>query len=116
MRSLLGIALVGVIGLGGCAISVGNTEGLLEHAGFRKVPATTPQQVQHLQTVAPRKLIRRQGDKGPYYIYADPSYCKCMYVGSPSDYSTYKQLVRNEEEAMALEEQREEENVQGGSK
>ena len=37
-----------------------------------------------------------------YYVYADPDYCKCMYVGSESAYATYKTLVKGQDEAMAV--------------
>jgi hypothetical protein len=60
------------------------------------------------------KLIRRKsGDGKAYYVYADPNYCQCMYVGSESAYATYKTLVKEQDEAMALQEEREHENVQG---
>jgi hypothetical protein len=108
--ALIGLAL----GLGACGLKVSNTEYLLSQAGFRKVPADTPQRAEHLQTVAAHKLIRRQsGDGKRYYVYADPNYCQCMYVGSESAYATYKTLVQQQDEAMALQEEREHENFQG---
>ena len=101
MRPTLWIALIGLaLGLGACGLAVSNTEVLLSQAGFRKVPADTPQRAEHLQTVA-------------YYVYADPDYCKCMYVGSESAYATYKTLVQQQDEAMALREERDSENFQG---
>ena len=114
MRQLLWIALISLtLGLEACGLAVGNTEFLLSQAGFRKVPADTPQRAEHLQTVAAHKLIRRKSDGKAYYVYADPSYCKCMYIGSESAYATYKTLVQQQDEAMALQEERESENFQG---
>jgi len=109
--ALIGAALV----LSACGLKVSNTEYLLSQAGFRKVPADTPQKAEHLQTVASHKLIRRKGvdGKAPYYVYADPNYCQCMYVGNESQYATYKTLVQQQDEAMALQEEREHENFQG---
>src|SRR5262245_51144845 len=101
------------LGFAGCALTVGNTEGLLEQAGFRKIPADTPKRAEHLQTIRPRQLIQRKSDGKLYYVYADPDYCKCMYVGSEGAYGTYKTLVQSQDEAMALREEREEENIQG---
>jgi hypothetical protein len=64
--------------------------------------------------VAANKLIRlKSGDGKPYYVYADPNYCQCMYVGSESQYATYKTLVQQQDEAMALQEEREHEDFQG---
>src|SRR5215510_9054412 len=115
MRPTLWIALIGLtLGPGACGLAIGNTEFLLSQAGFRRVPADTPQRAEHLQTVAAHKLIRRKGDGRAYYVYADPDYCKCMYVGNESAYANYKTLVQQQKDALiALEEEREHENVQG---
>jgi hypothetical protein len=107
--TMAGLAFV----LGGCALTVGNTEGLLSQAGFKKVAADTPQRAEHIQTLRPHRLIRRKSDGKSYYVYADPDYCQCLYVGSESAYATYKTLVQRQDEAMALREEREEEDVQG---
>ena len=108
--ALMGVAL----GLGACGLKVSNTEYLLSQAGFHKVAGDTPQKAEHIQTVAAHKLIRRKsGDGKPYYVYADPNYCQCMYVGSESHYATYKTLVQQQDEAMALQEEREHEDFQG---
>jgi hypothetical protein len=101
------------VGLGGCALGVSGTESLLSQAGFTKVPADTPKRVEHLQTLAAHRLIKRTTDGKSYYVYADPSNCKCMFVGNESAYAAYKGLVKGQEEAMYLEEQRQEESVQG---
>jgi hypothetical protein len=90
MRPTHRITLIGlVLGLSGCALTAGDTEGLLEQAGFRKVPADTPKRAEHLQTIRPHQLIQRQTDGKLYYVYADPGYCKCLYVGSENAYATY---------------------------
>ena len=116
MRSTLWITLIGLglaCGLGGCAFALSDTESLLSQAGFRKLPADTPKRAEHLQTVAPNKLIRRTADGKSYYVFADPSTCKCLYVGSEDAYAKYKTLVQRQEDAMYLEEQRQEESFEG---
>ena len=73
MRSTRWITVIGLglaCGLGGCAFAVSNTESLLTQAGFRKLPADTPKRAEHLQTVAPHKLIRRTADGKAYYVFA----------------------------------------------
>ena len=91
MRSTRWIMMIGLglaCGLGGCAFAVSNTESLLTQAGFRKLPADTPKRVEHLQTVAPHKLIRRTADGKSYYVFADPGNCKCLYVGIEDAYAS----------------------------
>src|SRR4029453_12533831 len=98
MRPTLWIALIGLaLGLGACGFAVVNTEDLLSQAGFRKIPADTPQRAEHLQTVRAHRLIRRKTDGKSYYVYADPSHCKCLFVGSESAYAIYKTLVRQQD-------------------
>ena len=63
--------------------------------------------------MAPHKLIRRTADGKAYYVFADPSSCKCLYVGSEDAYAKYKALVQRQEDAAYLEEQRQEESFQG---
>ena len=114
MRSIRWITVIGLGlagGLGGCAFAVSNTESLLTQAGFRKLPADTPKRVEHLQTVAPHRLIKRTTDGKSYYVYADPSHCKCLFVGNERAYATYKTLVTSQQEAAVLEEQRHEESA-----
>ena len=116
MRSTRWITVIGlglVCGLGGCAFALSDKESLLTQAGFRMVPADTPKRAEHLQTIASHKLIRRTADGKAYYVFADPSSCKCLYVGSEAAYGKYKALVQRQEDAMYLEEQRQEESFEG---
>ena len=50
--------------------------------------------------MAPHKLIRRTADGKSYYVFADPSNCKCLYVGSEDTYAKYKALVQRQEESV----------------
>jgi hypothetical protein len=116
MRSTLRITLIGLglaCGLGGCSFALSDKESQLSQAGFRMVPADTPKRVEHLQTIAPHKLIRRTADGKPYYVFADPSDCKCLYVGSEAAYAKYKAIVQRQEDAVYLEEQRQDEGFEG---
>ena len=108
--TMMGLGLA--CALGGCAFAVSNTESLLTQAGFRKLPADTPKRAEHLQTLAPHKLIRRTADGKSYYVFADPSGCKCLYVGSEDAYAKYKALVQ-QQDAVFLQEQRQQESFEG---
>ena len=77
-----------------CATSTQNTETLLSRAGFRQLPADTPQKVAHMQTLPDRKLIARTYQGKKYYVYSDPEGCKCLYIGNPEQYKTYQGLVQ----------------------
>ena len=103
----LGLACI----LGGCAIALSDTESRLTQAGFRQLPADTPKRVEHMQTIAPHKLIKRTHDGKTYYVFADPSGCKCIYVGNEAAYARYKTLVQSQQDAMYIEEARNEESA-----
>lgn len=73
------------------------TTSLLTQAGFKVIQADTPERVAKLKTLPAYKIIpwkRKSG--GTVYAYADPDQCKCVYVGSPKQYATYRQLLRTE--------------------
>ncbi len=87
------------LGVAGCASTIVQTENLLGQAGFRRLPADTPAKVAHLETLPPRKLVGRAHQGKKYYVYADPGECKCLYIGSPSQYQTYQRLLQTQQAA-----------------
>jgi len=88
------------LGLAGCATVQGsdarNTERALVSAGFQAKPADTPEKLAHLQTLNARKILRVQRDGQPYYVYADPKGCTCLYAGTEQQYQKYRELVRDQ--------------------
>ena len=80
---------------------------LLTQAGFKILKADTPERVAKLNTLTPYKVVpwkRKTG--GTVYAYAEPDLCRCVYVGSPQQYATYRQLLSAEQAAeIAAEEQ-----------
>ena len=87
------------------------TTTLLSQAGFKVIKADTPERVTKLNTLTPYKVVpwtRKTG--GTVYAYAEPSACKCVYVGSPKQYAKYLQLLSAEQaSAMAAQEKAESE-------
>ena len=92
------VALVIVLALGfsGCAAIRANqthwTEQLLTAAGFHVEPAGTPEELAHLQTLEPRKVVQDGRDDERRYVYADPEVCTCLYVGDERQYQKYQKL------------------------
>lgn len=110
MRTKRWLAVIGLgCALAGCSLAVANKESLLAQAGFKKIPSDSPKRVAHMQTVAPNRLIRRTTSDGrPYYVYADPSGCNCLYVGGEAAYASYKALVSERDAQYAQEDRGEE--------
>jgi hypothetical protein len=91
-RTFGGLYLALILLLAGCAgHSTQRTEDMLSAAGFDVKVASTPQQLQHLATLPPYKMIRLQRNGKERYVYADPAQ-KVIYVGGDFAYTRYRDL------------------------
>ena len=112
------LPLAFALGMTACATmgSVSKTEDLLSQAGFKKVPADTPQKVAHMQTLPDRRLVARTYKGNKYYVYSDPDGCKCIYVGNPAQYQSYQSIARQQQQTAqgGVEESREWEEENAG--
>ena len=43
-----------------------------------------------MRRLPPDKLVLRKRGGKTYYVYADPSICRCVYVGTPQAYQAYQ--------------------------
>jgi len=82
--------------LSGCAAlnknSVTDVEGLLTRAGFTKMAANTPEKLAHLKSLPQHKFIRHERDGSKHVLYADATYCTCLYVGNETELEHYRRL------------------------
>ena len=69
------------------------TERILAAAGFRIRLADTPQKLDHLKSMTQRKIVLHQHKGKVYYVYADATSCKCLYVGDEKAYGIYQKLA-----------------------
>jgi len=97
-RWRLGAALVSVVVvMSGCAAmrksDVDTQEQLLSASGFQMKLADTPDKLAHLQALTSQKLVPHTKDGKLYYVYADPEFCKCMFVGNEPAYQKYQDLA-----------------------
>jgi hypothetical protein len=95
----LGLALVS-----GCAAmrreEARDKENLLAAAGFQIRPADTPEKIAKMNAMPANQMIVRNKDDHVVYTYADPLNCKCLYVGTPQNYSDYRRLALQREIAQ----------------
>ena len=74
------------------------TEPMLSAAGFRMLPADTPQRQQQLASLVPFDVNYYVGKTGTLHYYmTDPVYCKCMYIGTEENYQQYEKLKLNQQ-------------------
>lgn len=99
----------------GCASSnkmdsIAHQESVLAAAGFRVIPATTPDQLQQVQTLPAGQVTRLNRNGTDYYIFPDRTQ-KQLYVGQLAQYQDY--LRRREiERNAALDNAAEQESLQ----
>jgi hypothetical protein len=90
MRSELFLAAAIGLSVAGCATlqmqETRTTEQLLAAAGFQAKTADTPEKATHLGTLPPHMMLRRDRNGEAYYVYADPTGCRCLYTGSEQQY------------------------------
>lgn len=75
----------------GCDIQI--TQGFLEEAGFVKKPADTPAKLDHLKNLTQHTLVLHQRNGENYYVYADASNCKCLYVGDEEAFQRFHRIM-----------------------
>jgi len=78
-------------------------EQLLSAAGFIMVPATTPAELENLNTLTPHKVLFSVKDNKPLYWYADPTNCRCVYTGDQETYQRYERLLTESQIANEVE-------------
>ena len=80
-----------VLGTGCASTKPAERESLLSAAGFKMVPADTPQQQAHLKTLPAGKVSMTQRDGKDYFVYPDPAQ-NMLYVGNQAQYEQYQKL------------------------
>ena len=64
---------------------------MLSAAGFKIVPASTPEKQSHLKTLPPHKVTMVQRDGKTYFVFPDQKQ-QVLYVGQQEQYNEYQKL------------------------
>jgi hypothetical protein len=80
-----------------------NHENDLAAAGFVLRPADTSERRTLLAQLPAHRFVQRSKDDKVHYVYADPSVCKCLYVGTEGAYSQYQQNKQSQKQVKELE-------------
>jgi hypothetical protein len=73
-----------------CA-STKQTENMLSAAGFKMMPATTPEQKAHLTTLPAHKVTMVTREGKTYFVFPDAKQ-QVLYVGQQAQYDAYQKL------------------------
>jgi len=96
-RSTVVLGFVAVL-ISGCAAmkerEAMQTERILAAAGFQMKLASTADQTAHLNSFVPqRKLVPQQVNGELRFVWADATYCKCVYVGTQAAHGRFQKLA-----------------------
>jgi len=100
------LMVLAVCAAGSACNQVQNKEDMLAAAGFNLVPASTPQRQASLAAMPPHKFVHTVHNNTVRFVYADPTICDCLYVGSQAAYDRYRanvfeKQIANEQEMTA---------------
>ena len=91
---------------GGCA-AVRETKAMrvertLAASGFQIKLAKTPEQMQEIEKLPQRKLVRARFENDVRYVYGDTEYCKCLYAGTERAFQRYRVAAAEQIQEQAL--------------
>jgi hypothetical protein len=82
--------LLGLLASGLSSYAQQTTGQQLISSGFNPVAATTPDMVARLMSFQANQFVSRNKGGRAYYVYADPTGCTCVYVGSVAAMNKYQ--------------------------
>src|SRR5262245_48847167 len=88
-KILLSVGLLMAVAIG-CS-TTRSKEDMLSAAGFKRVPANTPQRQADLASLPADKLTPVQRDGKQYYVFPDPKR-NALWVGQDAQYQEYQTL------------------------
>jgi hypothetical protein len=93
------VAVVLPLALTGCGLfgpspekQAAQLEPMLGAAGFKSIPADTPEKLAALKKLTPLRLTYSIRGGKPHYWYADPYRCQCIWIGDEARYQKYETL------------------------
>lgn len=82
--------------LTGCAApqkGIIQDQGFLSAAGFRVLHADDAGKRRNLEILPAHRLVTEIQMGEAYYVYADPTICRCIYFGDEETYREYRRLA-----------------------
>lgn len=93
MKTLHAFTAIGFVYVAIPALAQMTADMKLEDAGFTMREANTPEKMERLQRIPPRVLVPHRKNGQLYYVYADPDYCRCAFVGDQAAMRAYRDMV-----------------------
>lgn len=88
LKSMVAVLAVGAA-VSACASKPESKDDMLADSGFKVVSLKTPQQAAAFKKLKPHELKRKNYNGKVVWVYADPTICGCLYMGTQDAYNTY---------------------------
>lgn len=84
----------------GCRTATSNTEHMLSAAGFKAMPANTPQREEHLRSLPADQLTVANLNGYNYFVFPDPAE-NLLFVGQQPQFQQYQRMRFENKMAVA---------------
>ena len=101
IRTILAILAVGATAAA-CSSKPESKQDMLAASGFKVVSLTTPGQAASFKKLPPHKLTRKTYQGKTVWLYADPTMCGCLYMGTQDAYNAYIKEASRQMIAQAM--------------
>jgi hypothetical protein len=65
----------------------------LSSAGFRMQPANDPAAKRAMHALPPHRFVVHRYGNEVRYLYAEPNYCVCVFIGTEGAYQSYRDML-----------------------
>ncbi|MCA0246914.1 MAG: hypothetical protein LCH93_09880 [Proteobacteria bacterium] len=101
IRTILAILAVGAAAAA-CSSKPESKQDMLADSGFKIVSLKTPGQAASFKKLPPHKLTRKTYQGKTVWLYADPTMCGCLYMGTQDAYNAYIKEASRQMIAQAM--------------
>lgn len=101
IRTILAILAVGATAAA-CSSKRESKQDMLADSGFKVVSLKTPGQAASFKKLPPHKLTRKTYQGKTVWLYADPTMCGCLYMGTQDAYNAYIKEASRQMIAQAM--------------
>lgn len=102
IRTFLAILAVGATAAACSSSKPESKQDMLADSGFKVVSLKTPGQAASFKKLPPHKLTRKTYQGKTVWLYADPTMCGCLYMGTQDAYNAYIKEASRQMIAQAM--------------
>ncbi|TAJ25393.1 MAG: hypothetical protein EPO67_21190 [Reyranella sp.] len=103
LKSVIAVAaLAGALTACSTTPKMESKQDMLSDAGFKVVSLKTPGQTAQFKKLPAHKLTKKNYQGKTVWVYADPTMCGCLYMGTPGNYNAYIKIATKQMMSQAM--------------